>query len=154
MAAIMIKPCLHAHDRLVYLVMMQAQLGSQCFHHQIHPLDILRTGSQCTGSRGGTDQALGGVGVFFKRHQIRRVSAELDAERIHPFINGTRQSKVAMHRVFDGPHAICLHTAVIAGEQHGPFGQRHKDRVMDFQFHRQFDGPATIIIACGFNIGL
>ena len=44
-----------------------------------------------------------------------------------------------MYGLLDGLHGIGQHAAVVAGQEHAPLGQRHKQRVMQLEFHRQVE---------------
>ncbi len=87
----------------------------------------------------GRVQALRRRGVFLERHEIVRLGAELDAEVEHEIVDRARRLDVAVHRLLGGSHAVLGHAAVVAGQQHRPFGERHEDRVVDPQLHRQLD---------------
>ena len=45
----------------------------------------------------------------------------------------------AVHRFLRGAHAVLGDAAVVAGEQHRPLGERHEDRVVHPELHRQLD---------------
>jgi hypothetical protein len=49
-----------------------------------------------------------------------------------------------VHRVLDRAHAVLLHAAVVAGEQHRPLGERHEDRVVHLELDRQLDGSVPV----------
>ena len=87
----------------------------------------------------GRDQPLGGSGVFLERHQIVGRGAQLDAQVAHPVVDRPRSLEVGMHGFLDGDGAVFGHAAVIAGQQHRPLGERHEDRIVHLQLHRQFD---------------
>ena len=59
-----------------------------------------------------------------------------------------------MHGVLDVDRAILCDAAVIAGQQHRPFGERHKDRVVHLQLDRQLDRPVSRIVPCRLDVGL
>ena len=50
-----------------------------------------------------------------------------------------RHREVAVHRFLDGDRAVRSDAAVIAGQQHRPFRQRHENRVVHLELDRQID---------------
>ncbi len=87
----------------------------------------------------GRDRLSRGGGVFLERHQVGGLGAELDAQVEHEIVDRARLFEVAVHRFLRGAHAVLGDAAVVAGEQHRPFGERHEDRIVHAQLHRQFD---------------
>ena len=57
-----------------------------------------------------------------------------------------------MHGLLRGAHAVFGDAAVIAGEQHRPLGERHEDRFVDLQLHRQFDLAFRRVEARGVDV--
>ena len=55
-----------------------------------------------------------------------------------------------MDCVLDRADAVFLDAAIVAGEQHRPFRQRHEHRIVHLQLDRQFDA----FKARGFYVGL
>ena len=52
-----------------------------------------------------------------------------------------------MHRVLDVDRAVRGDAAVVAGQQHRPLGQRHEDRLVDLELHRQVDLAVARVVA-------
>ena len=57
-----------------------------------------------------------------------------------------------MHRFLRRTHAVGGDAAIIAGAQHRPLGERHEDRIIDPQLHRQFDLALRRVEARGFDV--
>jgi hypothetical protein len=58
-------------------------------------------------------------------------------------------------RVVDVDCGVGGDASVIAGQQHRPFGEGHKNRVVHFELDRQIDRPAVAgIVAHSFDLGL
>jgi len=54
-----------------------------------------------------------------------------------------------VHSFLDGADSFLRDAAVIARHQHRPLRERHEDRLVHLQLHRQLD----VLEAGGFNIG-
>ena len=94
------------------------------------------------------------VGVFLERHQVFLHRAQGDAQLDGPVEHRARRLDVGMHGILDGAHAIFLHAAIIACEQHGPLCQRHKDRVVHFELDGQLYLAGTSVEAGRFDVRL
>ena len=76
--------------------------------------------------RRGLEQALRRLGVFLVRHLILRIGAETPRDRIDMIIDRLRELQIVVHRVADRLRLVLRDAAVIAGQQHRPFGERHE----------------------------
>ena len=59
-----------------------------------------------------------------------------------------------MHRFSDGDHVVRPDTAVVAGHQHRPFGQRHENGIVYLELHRDFDSSVAGVEPGLFDVGL
>ena len=71
-------------------------------------------------------------------YQIVGIGAKLDAKIEHKIVDRARLFDIGMHGLLRGAHAILGDAAIVAGEQHRPFGEWYPDRVIGLELDRQF----------------
>src|SRR5262249_19196100 len=101
---------------------LHAELPADQLYQPVGPLDVRRAGVQGPGGRGPSHRIVGGAGVFLERLQVVWRGAELFADAHYPVVDRPRRFDIAMHRVLDVDGAVLGHAAIVAGQQHCPFG--------------------------------
>src|SRR5262249_12370224 len=134
-------------NRLVDNRIAHSFLRGDALHQPVHPFDIRRAGKQRPRRRGWPYQRLRSVCIFLERYQIVARGAELDAEIAHPVVDCARGCEIAVHGVLDRARRILLHAAIIAGQQHRPFGERHENRIMHLELHGELNLVAVDFVA-------
>ena len=84
----------------------------------------------------GAVELLGRGRVFVERHEVVGIGAEAPHDRRDAFIDVARQGDVAQHRLAHRHGLSRGDAAVVAGQQHRPFGERHEQRGVDAQLDR------------------
>ena len=71
-----------------------------------------------------------------------------------PVVDLARQVDVRVDRLLDRNHVVAPDAAIVAGHQHRPFGQRHKNGVVNLELHRDFEGAVAWVESRRFNVSL
>src|SRR6516162_6457284 len=148
------EPGVNRRDGLVDDRVAHAVLRRDRLHQAVGALDVGGTVEQRPRRRRRANQVVCRSSVFFERHQIVRRRPELLAHAHDPIVDRARGGEIAVNGVLDVDGALRGHASVVAGQQHRPFGQRHKDRVMDFELDWQVDRTTARIVAHGLDVGL
>ena len=132
----------------------EALLFCDQLHEFVGTLDIRNAVIERTRRGSRPRQAFRRRRVFLERHEILWVGAELHAKIVHEIIDRARFLDVGMHRFLRRAHAVLGDAAIVAGEQHRPFRERHENRLVIFELHRQLDLALRRVVADGLDVGL
>src|SRR5262245_48234874 len=141
------------HD-FIERVRLQSLLLPDAADEAVYPFDMLGPAEERSRCRRRFAKTFGRLCVLFKRHQILVVRAKPMTQLRNPFVDRARLRRIAVHRLFDGNHFLAPDAAVIARDEHRPLRQRHEDRLVHLQLHRDFEETIASVIASRADVAL
>src|SRR6516164_5949999 len=101
---------------------------------------MLSAAKKSTRRGGGGGKVLGGLGVLLERNHVGVLRAQPRTDSTDPAVDLPGLAQVCMDRLLDGNHAVRPDTAVVAGDQHWPFGDRHEKGIVHLELNRDLAG--------------